>query len=70
MKCCKCNCSFAECIEEHKKDLNKEFNEMITNWMKNHPEVISVYIENSNRYLQNSMTIRPNTELHVNVHFE
>lgn len=42
MKCCKCNCSFVKCIEGHKNTLNEEFNEMIKNWMKNHPEVKSV----------------------------
>ena len=24
MECCKCKCSFAKCVEEHKKDLNED----------------------------------------------
>lgn len=70
MKYCRCSCSFAKCVEEHKKDLNKEFNEMIANWMKNHPEVKKVWISDRICYVPNSMTIYPNRELHVNVHFE
>lgn len=70
MKCCRCNCSFAKCVEEHKKDLNKEFNEMITNWMKSHPEVKSVWISNKNCYVPDSMFIDQNRELDVKVRFE
>jgi predicted transcriptional regulator len=70
MKCCKCSCSFEKCIEEHKNNLNKEFNEMITNWMNNHPEVKMVWIGDRNCYLPNSMTIYPNEELSIKVRFE
>ena len=70
MKCCECKCSFAKCVEEHRNNLNKEFNEMITNWMKSHPEVKSVCIGDKSCYLPNSMTIHPRTELGINVHFE
>jgi hypothetical protein len=70
MKCCKCNCSFANCIKEHKINLDKEFNEMITNWMKNHPEVVSVWIGDKNCCLSNTIHIFQDRELSVNVHFE
>lgn len=70
MRCCKCSCSFAKCIEEHKRNLNKEFNEMITNWMKNHPEVKSVWIGYKDYYLPNSISILQNREIGVDVHFE
>ena len=70
MKCCRCSCSFAECIEEHKKDLNKEFNEMITNWMKSHPEVKSVWISDKNCPLLNAIYIHQDKELDVKVYFE
>lgn len=70
MKCCKCNCSFAKCIEEHKRSLNKELKEMITNWMKNHPEVTNVWISDKNNCLSNSMSIYQNKEFDVKVHFE
>ncbi len=70
MKCCKCNCSFAKCVEEHKNNLNKEFNEMITNWMNNHPEVKSVWIYEKFCCMPNSITIHPNRELKVHVRFE
>lgn len=70
MNCCKCKCSFAKCVEEHKKDLKKEFNEMITNWMKEHPEVKSVWIGNGNCYLSNSLTIYQDMDYKINVHFE
>lgn len=70
MKCCKCNYSFAKCVEKHKNALNKELNEMITNWMKNHPEIVSVWISDRSCYLSNSINIRPDRELSINVHFE
>ena len=70
MKCCKCNCSFAKCVEEHKKALNKEFNEMITNWMKDHPEVQRVWISDEVCCTSNSMTLYPDRELSINVRFE
>lgn len=70
MKCCKCNCSFAKCVEKHKRNLNKEFNEMITNWMKNHPEVKSVWIHEKSYCVPSSITIYPNREISVSVHFE
>lgn len=70
MKRCKCGCSFARCIEEHKNALNKELNEMITNWMKNHPEVVNVWISDKNCCLSNSISICQDRELKVNVHFE
>lgn len=70
MKCCKCNCSFTKCIEEHKNALNKEFNEMITNWMKSHPEVKRVRIYDKMNCIPNSITTVPDRELSVNVRFE
>ena len=70
MKCCKCSCSFAECIEEHKKDLKKEFNEMITNWMKSHPEVKSVWISDKSCCAPTSVFIYQNREIDVKVCFE
>lgn len=70
MKCCECNCSFAKCVEEHKNNLNKEFNEMITNWMDNHPEVKKVWISDTCCCISNSMTIHPNAKLSITVHFE
>lgn len=70
MICCKCDCSFAKCIEEHKNNLNKEFNKMITNWMKNHPEVKRIWIHDKFGYAPNFMTVYPNRELDINVHFE
>ena len=70
MRCCKCSCSFAKCIEEHRNNLNKEFNEMITNWMKNHPEVKSVWVGYKNCYLPNNISIFQDKEFDVNVHFE
>ena len=70
MDCCKCRCSFAKCVEEHKKELNKEFNEMITTWMKNHPEVKSVCIRDKYYCLLPSTIICQNKELDVSVHFK
>ena len=70
MNCCKCKCSFAKCVEEHKKELEKEFNEMITSWMTNHPEVKNLWICSKNYLLSNSISICQNTELSINVYFE
>lgn len=70
MDCCKCKCSFAKCVEEHKKDLNKELNEIITNWMKSHPEVKNVWISDKSCCLPNSIFIHQDRELDVSVHFE
>lgn len=70
MKCCRCNCSFAKCVEEHKNNLNKEFNEMITTWMKNHPEVKKVWVSEESSCLPVSMVIYQNRELNIRVHFE
>lgn len=70
MRCCKCSCSFAKCVEEHKNNLNKEFNEMITNWMKNHPEVKNVWISDRSCCLPASIFIYQNRELDISVHFE
>lgn len=70
MKCCKCNCSFAKCIEEHKRNLNEEFKEMIENWMKDHPEVVNVWVNDKNCCLSNSISIHQNMKLGVTVHFE
>jgi hypothetical protein len=70
MKCCECKCSFAKCIEEHQKDLNKEFNQMIESWMKNHPEVKQVYITDNRCYLSDGMTVYQDTKMDSKVHFE
>lgn len=70
MKCCKCSCSFAKCVEEHKEDLNKEFNEIITNWMKNHLEVKRVWISDKISCISNSIVIYPDREISITVHFE
>ena len=70
MKCCKCSCSLAKCIEEQKTALIKEFNEMITNWMKNYPEVKSVWVREKSCGMSNYIVIHPNKELKVDVYFE
>lgn len=70
MNCCKCKCSFKNCIEERKETLTKEFQQMIEKWMKEHPEVKSVWIGNGNCYLSNSLTIYQDMDYKVNVHFE
>lgn len=70
MNCCKCKCSFTKCVEEHKKDLNKELNEIITNWMKSHPEVRRVWISDKSGYFSNSIFIHQDRELDVSVYFE
>lgn len=71
MKCCRCNCSFAKCIEEHKKDLNKEFNQLIIGWMKEHPEVKNIYLrDNSLCLTTNSIFIYPDRKYTAIVHFE
>ena len=70
MKCCKCSCSFAKCVEEHKNNLNKEFDEMITNWMKNHPEVKKVWIGDKSHCMLNFMIIHPNSKFIINIQFE
>ena len=70
MNCCKCKYSFKNCIEEQKETLTKEFQQMIKKWMKEHPEVKSVWISSKNCYLSNSLTICQDMDYKVNVHFE
>ena len=71
MNCCKCKCSFKNCIEERKETLTKEFQEMIANWMKEHPEVEHVYMRDDTYYLtSNSMFIYPDKDYKVTIHFE
>lgn len=71
MKCCKCKCSFKECIEERKETLTKEFQEMIANWMKEHPEVKYIYMREENCYLtSNSIFIYSDREYKTAIHFE
>lgn len=70
MECCKCKCSFKNCIEERKETLTKEFQEMIVNWMKEHPEVDRVWLRNGGCFSSDSMTIYPNIDLKVTIHFD
>lgn len=69
MNCCKCKCSFKNCIEEYKEGLNKEFEQMITNWIKEHPEVTSVYISQGTWSLSR-MFLYPNEEIRVKLRFD
>ena len=71
MNCCKCKCSFKNCIEERKEALTKEFQQMIENWMKEHPEVEHVYMRDDTYYLtSNSILIYPHRKYKVTIHFE
>lgn len=71
MNCCKCKCSFKNCIEERKESLTKEFQQMIKNWMEEHPEVKYVYMREDSRYLvSNSIFIYSDREYKTIVHFE
>lgn len=71
MNCCKCKCSFKNCIEERKEALTKEFQEMIVNWMKEHPEVQYVYMRNDHcSFTSNSVFIYPDKDYRVTIHFE
>lgn len=71
MKCCKCNCSFKNCIEERKETLTKEFQQMIEKWMEEHPEVKSIYMREDTCCLtSNSILIYSDREYKVTIHFE
>lgn len=71
MNCCRCKCSFNNCIKEHKENLEKEFNELITNWMKDHPEIKRVYIKDQSFCITtSSMFLYPDDTYKVVVHFE
>lgn len=70
MNCCKCKCSFKNCIEERKETLTEEFQQMIENWMKNHPEVKRVWISSRAGYLPNYLTIHQDMDYKVDIHFE
>ena len=71
MNCCKCNCSFAKCVEERKEALTKEFQQMIENWMEEHPEVGHIYMREDTYCLtSNSMFIYPHRKYKVTIHFE
>lgn len=70
MNCCKCECSFKNCIKERKETLTKEFQEMIANWMKEHPEVNRVWLYNNECFSSSSMTIYPTADFKVTIHFE
>ena len=71
MNCCKCKCSFKNCIEERKEVLTREFQQMIENWMKKHPEVKHVYISEDSRYsISNSIIIYSDREYKTTIHFE
>ena len=71
MNCCKCKCSFAKCVEERKEALTKEFQQMIKNWMKEHPEVKYIYMREDTYCLtSNSMFIYSGKEYKTTIHFE
>ena len=71
MNCCRCKCSFNSCMKEHKENLEKEFNELITNWMKEHPEVKKVYIEDDSYYFMgNSIFLHPDHKYKTTVYFK
>lgn len=71
MNCCKCKCSFKNCIEERKEALTKEFQQMIKKWMREHPEVKYVYMRQEFCCLtSNSIFIYSDREYKTTVHFE
>lgn len=70
MECCKCKCSFENCIKERKETLTKEFQEMIANWMKEHPEVNRVWLYNTGCFSSSSISIYPTADFKVTIHFE
>lgn len=70
MNCCKCKCSFKNCIEERKETLTKEFQEMIANWMKEHPEVNRVWLYKKGFCSSSNISIYPNIDFDVTIHFE
>lgn len=71
MKCCKCECSFKNCIEERKETLTEEFQQMIENWMKEHPEVKHVFMREDSRYaVGNSIFIYSDRKYKTTIHFE
>lgn len=58
-------------MKEHKENLEKEFNELITNWMKEHPEVKKVYIEDDSYYFMgNSIFLHPDHKYKTTVYFK
>lgn len=71
MECCKCKCSFKNCIEERKEILTKEFQEMIANWMKEHPEVKHIYLRDDSYCLTaSSIFIYPDRTYKAKISFE
>lgn len=70
MECCKCKCSFKNCIEERKETLTKEFQEMIANWMKEHPEVNRVWLYKQGFCSSSNISIYQNIDFDITIHFE
>jgi hypothetical protein len=70
MSCCKCKCSFKNCIEERKEALTKEFQQMVEKWMKEHPEVNRVWLYKTGFCSTQHISIYQNVDFDVTIHFE
>ena len=70
MKCCKCNCSFNNCMKEQKETLTKEFQQMIANWIKDHPGVNRVWLYKPGIYSSSNITIYQDIDFDIVIHFE
>lgn len=65
---CDC-CCFKNQIETHRSQAEEELKNLLTTWLKNHPEVERVRIGNTNIF-SNSIVLTQKSEIDITVYFD
>lgn len=68
--CCLCPKEVIDNYKQLKKDTEKEFENLIKDWLIKHPYVDTVHLADTNQYYTNSMSIYNNSCLKASVNIK